>query len=152
MLWTGRDLPLIKLGRGRAQPGENSATKSVPVVATSCNNGCLCLIQSCGDVCPFLLFHQWHFAQTFNVFIRSPASFLRNVPTFILMICCSDSSNDRGFSHFTGHWHTYVCDALIRMQRQHVGCRFGMLTWPEEKTNINIFLQTDEKFRQHIYS
>lgn len=56
--------------------------------------------------------------KTLYVFIPSPASFLHHVPTFVLMICCTHSPKWLGFSNFTGHWHTYVSDALIRMQKR----------------------------------
>lgn len=90
--------------------------------------------------------------KTLYVFIHSPASFLCHVPTFIFMICCAHSPKWLGFSNFTGHWHTYVSDALIRMQKKAAASDCRCSLDQTRATGVNIFLQTDDKFRQHIYS
>lgn len=86
------------------------------------------------------------------VFIHSPASFLRHVPTSISMICCAHCPKWLGFSNFTGHWHTYVSDALIKMQKAAAASDCRCSLDQTRATGINIFLQTDDTFRQHIYS
>lgn len=90
--------------------------------------------------------------QTLYVFIPSSASFLHHVPTFVFMICCVHCPKWLGFSNFTGHWHTYVSDALIRMQKKAGASDCWCSLDQTRATGVNTYLQTDDKFRQHVYS